>query len=397
MKKFRKIFISIMCNLFLLLGLVQIPGTGCYAANEELTIESPSVVLMELTSGRILYEKDGDTPRKPASVTKIMTMLLAFDAIKAGKIALTDEITVSQHAADMGGSQVYLEAGEVQTFDDLLKCMIVSSANDAAVAVSEAVAGSEEAFVKKMNERAKKLQMNHTNFVNVCGLEAEGHEMSAMDIALLSRELILTHPEVFDYSSIWMDHITHKTKRGESEFGLANTNKFLKKYNGANGLKTGYTSVAGFSMCATAKRDGMTLLAVVMGSKTKEIRYQDAEALLNYGFSNCKLYEDKKVLDGKNVIEIIDGDKDYMKIYAKNDFSYALVGDSDSSKITKKCVIDKKTAPIKKDSVIGRMEYYNGNDKIGEVELLAIEDIKQIQYTGLYLKLLKQYICHIHS
>lgn len=391
-----KTVFAYVCNIVILLGLINIPYTNCLA-DEEITIESPSVVLMELSSGQILYEKDGDTPRKPASVTKIMTMLLVFDAIKEGKLSLSDEITVSEHAADMGGSQVYLEAGEVQTLDDLLKCMIVSSANDAAVAISEAVAGSEEAFVKMMNERAKKLGMNHSHFVNVCGLEAEGHEMSAMDIAVLSRELILKHPEVFDYSTIWMDSITHKTKKGESEFGLANTNKFLKKYNGANGLKTGYTSAAGFSMSATAKKDGMTLIAVVMGSKTKEMRYQDAERLLNYGFVNCKLYEDKKVLNGNNCIDVIDGEEKQIKIYAKNDFSYALVGNSDVSNITKKCVIINQKAPIKKNEIVGKMEYYNGKEKIGEVDLLALEDMKQIKYTGLYMKLLKQYICHRNS
>lgn len=388
----KKIFVYV-CNIVILIGLVNIPYTKCQA-DEKLAIESPSAVLMELSSGQVLYEKDGDTARKPASVTKIMTMLLVFDAIKDGKLSLSDEITISEHAADMGGSQVYLEAGEVQTLEDLLKCMIISSANDAAVAISEAVAGSEEAFVKMMNERAKKLGMNHSHFVNVCGLEAEGHEMSAMDIAVLSRELILKHPEVFDYSTIWMDSITHKTKKGESEFGLANTNKFLKKYNGANGLKTGYTSVAGFSMSATAKKDGMTLIAVVMGSKTKEMRYQDAEKLLNYGFANCKLYEDKKVLDGNNLIDITDGEKNQLKVYAKNDFSYALVGNVDQSNITKKVIMIQQKAPIHKNDTIAKMEYYNRNDKIGEVDILAAEEIKQIKYTGLYMKLWKQYICH---
>lgn len=389
---FKAIFLYVS-SIVLILGLVNIPYFDCYA-DEELIIESPSAVLMELSSGQILYEKDGNTARKPASVTKIMTMLLVFDAIKDGKLSLSDEITISEHAASMGGSQVYLETGEVQSLQDLLKCMIVSSANDAAVAVGEAVAGSEEAFVKMMNERAADLGMENTHFINVCGLEAEGHEMSAMDIAILSRELILKHPEVFDYSTIWMDSITHKTAKGESEFGLANTNKFLKKYNGANGLKTGYTSAAGFSMSATANRDGMTLIAVIMGSKTKEMRYQDAEKLLNYGFANCKLFEDKKVLDGNNSIEIVDGEKEQIKVYAKNDFSYALVGNVDGSNITKKLVITNNQAPFKKDNVIGKMEYYNGKEKIGEVELLAAENMKKAHYGGVYIKLLKKFICH---
>ena len=211
-----------------------------------LDITSPSALLMELNSGAVLYEKDADTARRPASVTKIMTMLLAFDAIDDGKFSLEDSITVSEHAAGMGGSQVYLEVGETQTVQDMLKCMIVSSANDAAVAIGEAIAGSEPAFVERMNQKAKELGMTNTHFENACGLEAEGHVMSARDIAVLSRHLLLKHPEVTEYSTIWMDTIIHKTKKGESEFGLANTNKFLKKYDGANGLKTGYTRLPVF-------------------------------------------------------------------------------------------------------------------------------------------------------
>lgn len=381
-----------MITVAFIFGLVCIPNNKCYA--DEITgldIKSPSVIVMELNSGQILYEKDADTARRPASVTKIMTMYLAFEALDEGKINLDDQITISEHAAGMGGSQVYLEPGEVQSVEDLLKCMIVSSANDAAVAIGEAISGSEEAFVELMNNTAKELGMTNTCFKNACGLEAEGHMMSARDIGILSRELLLKHPEVTDYSTIWMDSITHKTKKGESEFGLANTNKFLKKYNGANGLKTGYTSAAGFSMSATATRNGMTLIAVVMGSETKDIRYSDAEKLLNYGFANCTLYEDLNVLDGKNTMKISGGEEDSVKISAKNNFSYALVGSADSSDISKKMKILKEQAPVKKGEVVANMEYYNGNNKIGQIELVAVESVDKNNYFHSFINVVSKY------
>lgn len=357
-----------------------------------IDIVSPSALLMELNSGQVLYEKDADTPRRPASVTKIMTMLLAFDAIDAGKFTLDDTITVSEHAAGMGGSQVYLEVGETQTVQDMLKCMIVSSANDAAVAVGEAIAGSEPAFVGMMNDKAAELGMTNTHFENACGLEAEGHLMSARDIGILSRELLLKHPEVTDYSTIWMDTIIHKTKKGESEFGLANTNKFLKKYEGANGLKTGYTSAAGFSMSATATRNGTTLIAVVMGSETKDIRYEDAAKLLDYGFANCKIYEDNKVLDGNNKIAIQDGVDNYVTIEAKRPFQYVFIGSADTGNITKKIVNVKTDAPIKKGETVARMEYEKDGNVLGSVDLIATETVEKQKFHHALLHMLQRYI-----
>ncbi len=357
-----------------------------------LEIESPSALLMELNSGQVLYEKSADTARRPASVTKIMTMLLAFEAIDAGKFSLTDTICVSEHASSMGGSQVYLEPGETQTVDDMLKCMIVSSANDAAVAIGETIAGSEEGFVAMMNEKAAALGMTNTHFENACGLESKGHLMSARDIAILSRELLLNYPEVMDYTTIWMDTIIHKTKRGESEFGLANTNKFLKKYEGANGLKTGYTSAAGFSMSATATRNGTTLIAVVMGSKTKEIRYSDAAKLLDYGFANCSIYEDNKVLDGVNQIPVTGGDKDYVSVEAKNSFHYAVIGNSGEGDITKEIVILKEEAPIDKGDVVAKMEYKQEGKVIGSVDILATSSLEARKFHHALERLFRQYM-----
>ncbi|MDE6759116.1 MAG: D-alanyl-D-alanine carboxypeptidase [Lachnospiraceae bacterium] len=357
-----------------------------------IKIESPSVLLMELNSGQVLYEKDPDTARRPASVTKIMTMLLAFEAIDSGKFGLEDTITVSEHAASMGGSQVYLEVGETQTVEDMLKCMIVSSANDAAVAVGEAIAGSEPGFVAMMNEKAAALGMTNTHFENACGLEADGHLMSARDIAILSRELLLKHPEVTNYSTIWMDTIIHKTRKGESEFGLANTNKFLKKYDGANGLKTGYTSAAGFSMSATATRNGTTLIAVVMGSKTKDIRYSDAAKLLDYGFANCTIYEDNKVLEGNNQIEIKNGVKKQVTVEAEQDFHYVFVGDSKNGDITKKMEIVKEAAPVEKGDIVAKVVYEQAGNPLGSVNIIAIEPVEQQKYHHALEKLFLQYI-----
>lgn len=357
-----------------------------------LEIESPAALLMELNSGQVLYEKDADTARRPASVTKIMTMLLAFEAIDSGKFTLEDTITVSEHAASMGGSQVYLEVGETQTVEDMLKCMIVSSANDAAVAIGEAIAGSEPDFVSMMNEKAKELGMENTHFENACGLEAEGHLMSARDIAILSRELLLKYPEVTKYTTIWMDTIIHKTKKGESEFGLANTNKFLKKYEGATGLKTGYTSAAGFSMSATATRNGTTLIAVVMGSETKDIRYSDAGKLLDYGFANCSIYEDNKVLDGNNQLTIKNGVKDFVTVEAKEDFHYVFIGNQSVGDITKKLVVVKDSAPVNKGEIVAEMEYYQGENLLGSTEIIAADSVEEQQYHHALEKLFRKYI-----
>lgn len=386
----RKIsFLFILILLFCTTSKYTVLG----AENKDfLDLESPSVLLMELNSGQVLYEKDADTARRPASVTKIMTMLLAFEAIDSGKFKLEDTITISEHAAGMGGSQVYLEVGETQTVNDILKCMIVSSANDAAVAIGEAIAGSEEGFVAMMNDKAQKLGMKNSSFKNACGLEAEHHLMSARDIAILSRELLLKHPEVTKYSTIWMDHIVHKTKKGESEFGLANTNKFLKKYQGANGLKTGYTSAAGFSMSATATRNGTTLIAVVMGSKTKEIRYRDAAKLLDYGFANCKIFKDNDILDGKQYFSIKNGIKNNIKIKAETPFHYVMIGDEKNKKIHKKLIFIKKNAPIKKGEIIANVKYMDKNKIIGNVNIIAEESVTKEKYHHIIEKLFFKYI-----
>ena len=280
------------------------------SANFDVDIKSPSAILMEAESGQVIYEKNCDTAMAPASVTKVMTLLLTFEAIDDGKFSLDDTVVVSDHAASMGGSQCFFESGEEQTVQDMIKCIIIASGNDAAVAMAEKIAGSEPAFVNMMNERAKELGMENASFKNACGLDTSGHEMSARDIALMSRELITKHSEIFDYSGIWMDHITHKTARGDSRFDLVNTNKFLNMYTGATGLKTGYTSTAKYCMSATAERDGIDLIAVIMGGETKEMRNNDACHLLDYGYSKCHKYTDKEIIKEKK-LSVDKGTSDY--------------------------------------------------------------------------------------
>ena len=268
-----------------LAALVLAWGLAAPCWGVELTLTSHAALLMEKTTGQILYARNEHDALPPASVTKIMTVLLTMEAIDSGRIALDDMVTVSAYAAGMGGSQVFLAEGEQMSVDDLLKAVCVSSGNDAAVALAEYVAGVTELFVEQMNNRARELGMNDTHFVNCTGLTAEGHVTSAHDIALMSRELLLHHPEVRNYTTIWMDTLRSGT------FGLSNTNKLIRFYDGATGLKTGFTQEAGYCISATAERDGMELIAVIMKGNTSDSRNADAKTLLNYGFSTYALVD----------------------------------------------------------------------------------------------------------
>ncbi len=276
-------------------------GIGAAAADADpaVQITAPSAVLMEASTGQVIYEKGADEKRSPASVTKVMTLILIFDALESGKINLTDEVVTSAHAKSMGGSQVFLEEGEVQTVETLIKCIVIASGNDASVAMAEYIAGSEEEFVRMMNERALGLGMNNTHFVDCCGLtESPEHLTTARDIAVMSRELINRYPQIHNYSTIWMENITHVTKQGTKEFGLSNTNKLLKMATNFNvtGLKTGSTSIAKYCLSATAEKDGVRLIASIMAAPDYKARFGDAQTLLNYGYANCRLYEDKEQL-----------------------------------------------------------------------------------------------------
>ena len=257
-------------------------------------VATPSYVVMEASTGQVICEQDADTRRSPASITKIMTLLIIFEHIKSGRIHLDDQVITSAYAKSMGGSQVFLEEGEMQTMDTMIKCITVSSGNDASVAVAEYIAGSEGEFVKLMNEKAEALGMQNTHFEDCCGLtDSDGHYSSARDVAIMSRELITKYPEVFEYTKIWMEDIEHKTAQGTSSFTLSSTNKLLKQYEWTTGLKTGSTSKALYCLSATAEKEGMELIAVVMAAPDPKTRFQDAITLLNYGYSVSQMYTDE--------------------------------------------------------------------------------------------------------
>lgn len=364
--------------------LFCISGSMAVMAEEEtggesagsVTVTAPSVFLMEASTGKVLYEKDADTRRPPASVTKVMTILLIYDALSAGKIHKEDVVTTSEYAASMGGSQVFLEAGEEQTVDTLLKCIVVSSANDACVAMAEYISGTEEAFVQQMNERAKGLGMENTVFKNCNGLDTDGHVTTARDIALMSRELITKYPDVYEYTKIWMDTIVHKTKKGEEEFGLSNTNKLIRQYSYATGLKTGSTGEAKFCLSATAQKDGIDLIAVIMAAPDVKTRFADAQTLLNYGFSICRKYEDPDWESVQKTVKVERGEEDQVKVVQKSGFSYLDVSGADVSGVEKK-VVPKASlkAPVKKGQKAGTVQYLLNGEKIGEVELAAADDV----------------------
>lgn len=348
--------------------------------NSGIELKSPSAILMEASTGQVIYEKDADTSLHPASITKIMTLVLIFDAIKDGKIGLDDEVTVSEYAASMGGSQVFLEAGEKQTVDTMIKCISMASANDACVAMSEYIAGTESAFVAKMNERAMGLGMNNTNFVNCCGLDTDGHMSTARDIALMSRELITKYPQIHDYSTIWMDTIIHSTRRGDSEFGLTNTNKLIKQYEWATGLKTGSTGLAKCCLSASANKDGIDLIAVIMAAPDSKTRFAEAVNLLNYGFNTCDIYKD----DGMPLLEnirISKGKKDYVNCRYEKEFSYMFINPVNHEDISKELHINENiAAPVNEGDTIGTLDYYYNGEKIGSVNVISSENIEKADF-----------------
>ena len=352
------------------------PGTE-QTSDTAVEVTAPSAILMEMTTGTVLYEKDADTARPPASVTKVMTMLLIFDALAEGKIQLEDKVTTSEYASSMGGSQVFLETGEKQTVETLLKCISIASANDACVAMAEYISGNEEEFVRQMNLRAEGLGMKHTHFVNCNGLDAEGHETSARDIALMSRELLLKYPEIHNYCTIWMENITHTTSKGSSEFGLTNTNKLIRQYEYATGLKTGSTGKAKFCLSATAEKNGVSLIAVIMGAEDSKARFKDAVTLLNYGFGKCQMYTDEK-MPSLDPISVTGSIQESISLEYEKKFTYLDTTGANLNAVTSRLQIpDKVNAPVKKGDTVGQRIYYLDEKEIGSVNLLAEETVKK--------------------
>lgn len=374
--------------------------SGSALAEEKTTsggavdISAVSAVLIEGSTGDIIYEKDKDKELVPASITKIMTLTLIFEALDNGKLTLETPVSVSEYAASMGGSQVFLEPNETQTVDTMIKCISIASANDAAVAMAEKIAGSEEAFVKKMNEKAVALGMKHTQFKNCTGLDdniESGHFSSAYDVALMSRELITKHPEISNYSTIWMDTIIHKTKKGETEFGLTNTNKLVRFYDGITGLKTGSTSKAKYCLSASARRDDMDLIAVIMAAPDHKKRFSEAQALLDYGFANCHIYRDTDIAQALKPVPVQGGKEDQVVPVPKSTFSYLLKNEDSSAAPTRKIsYFDAQKAPLKKGAPVGSVDYYEKDKKIGSVVLAASKDIPAAGFTDYLLALTKK-------
>lgn len=352
----------------------------------EPVVSAPAVILMESSTGQIIYERNATERRSPASITKIMTLLLTFEAMDQGKVSLTDSVLTSEHASSMGGSQVFLAQGETQTLETMIKCIVVASGNDASVAVAEHVAGSEPAFVEMMNQKAISLGMLDTHFVDCCGLsDSDDHYTCARDVAIMSRELTVKHPEIFDYTTIWMEDITHETRQGTSTFTLNSTNKLLKQYQYTTGLKTGSTSKAMFCLSATASKDGIDLIAVVMGAQDSKSRNNDAQALLTYGFGVCRLYTDSNQ-DILPPLAVEGGVEKSVPIKYEKEFRYLDIGGSDLSAVEK--VLDlpgKAQAPALEGNEAGRVRYLLNGEEIGSVAILYDATVEKAGYLD-YLK-----------
>ena len=370
--------LTLLLSAVLLLVLLPVRAMAV-----DIPITSRAAILMEKETGEILYAQNEHEKLEPASVTKVMTMLLTMEAIDAGKLHYDDIVTASANAAAMGGSQVYLKEGEQMTVEDMLKAVCVASGNDACVALAEHISGVTELFVEQMNNRAKELGMNDTHFVNCNGLTAEGHLTSAYDIAIMSRELLLHHDDIHRFSTIWMDSI-----RG-GEFQLANTNKLIRFYDGATGLKTGFTSTAGYCISATAERDGMELIAVIMKGETADSRNTDAKALLNYGFSTYALVN---VTPDESFapVPVALGTADTVQPQLAEQGSHLLlpknqVGDLQQSVV----VAESLTAPVEKGQKLGELTVTDGTNALVTIPITAAEAVPRLTWSEMYVHLLR--------
>lgn len=347
-----------------------------------LEVSAPSAVLMEKETGTVLYEKDAHAKLEPASVTKVMTLLLTMEAIDAGQLGYDTVITASAHACSMGGSQIWLEENEQMTVDDMLKAVCVVSANDCAVALAEAVAGSEEAFVEKMNQRARELGMNDTTFKNATGLPAQGHVTSAWDIALMSRELILNHPDIRNYTTIWMDSL----RDGKSE--LVNTNKLIRFYEGATGLKTGSTDSALYCLSGTAERDGMELISVIMKAPTSAQRFDDAKALLSYGFSTYAL-ETIVPQEALPPIPVELGTQATVQPVL-GEGTALLLEKAKAGQLSQTVELaESVAAPVAQGDVLGTLTVTAGEETVAQIPIVAGEDVARVTFSQMFTQLLR--------
>lgn len=352
------------------------------AIGQTLEINAKSAFLMEPYSGKILYEANADEILPPASITKIMSLLLVMEAIDRGDLTLETVISASEHACSMGGSQIWLEPGEAMSVHDLLKATVIASANDATVALGEAISGSEEGFVALMNERAAQLEMTNTTFINCTGLDAEGHLTTAHDVGIMAAELI-KHPLIKEYSTVWMDTL----RDGKSE--LVNTNKLVRFYNGTTGLKTGTTSGAGYCLAATAQRDGMELVAVIMGGNTSDDRFNGAKKLLDFGFANFQFTQILPDIPSDFEVDINKGVAKKLKAVSTEKLGF-ISPKSDKEDFVQNIVIKKDlTAPVKKGDIIGTVEVFKGKEQIGALNITAATDLERLTFGTAFKWLLR--------
>lgn len=377
--------------LVFLLCMTLFPGNvlPVRAATE---ITAPSAILLEASTGQVIYEKNATERRSPASITKIMTLLLIFEALSEGKVSLQDEVVTSAHAKSMGGSQVFLEEGETQTLETMIKCIVIASGNDASVAVAEHIAGSEADFVEKMNAKATELGMVDTHFEDCCGLtDSDGHYTTAKDVAIMSRELTVKYPEVFTYTRIWMEDIIHVTRRGSSTFTLSSTNKLLKWYQWTTGLKTGSTAKAKFCISATASKDGMDLIAVIMGAPDPKERFHDAEKLLNYGFSVSNLYVDENK-EPLPQMRVEGGVEESVSLHYAEEFRYLDVTGRDLSAVEKELKLPESVkAPVTEGETAGQAVYRIGGEEIGRIAVLYDTSVEKAGFGDYFKKVLGVY------
>jgi len=361
-------------------------------ATQALKIDAKASLLMEAESGKILFENNADDLLAPASITKVMTMLLIYEALSHERISWDQVVTTSHHAASMGGSQIFLEPNEQQQVRELVKSIVIASANDAAVAMAEFIAGTEEAFVQQMNKKAEELGMTNTHFKNACGLDADGHLTTARDIAIMSREIITKYPEVFDYTKIRMDKIVHKTKRGDEEFGLTNTNKLIRNYPGATGLKTGSTGQALYCISATAEKDGMNLIAVVLGAPDPTTRFGSAMKMFDYGYANYALasQEEEGTVMGK--ITVYKGRKESTTVVIE-DQQHVLVPKGKNIVIDSQVQINNfVSAPVTKGTKVGQVVYSHNDKEVGSANLVIYEDIEKAEVHDIMHRLLSRWL-----
>ncbi len=356
-------------------------------AEDSLDIKAKSAILIDSYTGEIIYEKNSNDKLPPASISKIMTLLLGMEALESGKIKLTDKVRISNHAAGMGGSQLWLEEGEIQTVEDLFKAIVLRSANDASVALAEYIAGSEDVFVKMMNERAKELNMNDSNFANATGIPNENHYVSASDVSKMSQEL-LKHKKIHDWLTIYMDEMTVGKKKDKIA-GLVNTNRLVKEYEGTTGIKTGSTQEAGFCLAASAKRGNLHLIAVIMGAETSKIRFDESVRLLDYGFANYDSIPIGRKGDVLAKVPIHKGSLEYAEVVLERD-SYILIPKGEGSNLNKEVLLPEFIeSPIAEGEKIGELIVRINQREIDRVNLVSKQSIEKAKFKEMFKKVIK--------